>query len=308
MDYVKFYNPAESYDGAEIQEDEYNTLGEYTGDGGIMVNTQFNFTYDNLYIRAATENANFPAFLPLILKVCGFETVTPKENDPEELDMKLKKNAYFEEYYSLLGYFETSDLSCPMQNFTLINESDENDEYVWLDDDMNLVIDTSLYFGEGNITFTLQGISIGGSTGGKDFILYVHNTNSPPTFGTGGGDGGRLVNCATPGGTGCSSGGLDQYGRPIPIHDQELRILIRVTAKDRAEGFGDNEVFDYESPKVADPENNNIVMAFQKLGSAFAPLQCGCIEVFTEFDNYFKIKAFRPALDKEDEGRYYFTI
>jgi len=163
-------------------------------------------------------------------------------------------------------------LACFVDSFALINEEKENDEYVWLDEDMNLVIDTATYFGEGNITFTLQGTSIGGVSGEKDFILYVHNTNSPPTFGPGGGEDGRLVNCRSPGATACSSGGLDEFGNPTHIHDQELRIVIRVTAKDRVEGFGDNEVFDYESPKVTDKENNNIVMAFSGHRSGFAAL------------------------------------
>jgi len=51
------------------------------------VNTYKNFTYD-LYIRAATENENFPAYLPMTLKVCGFENITAKVNDPKEINMK----------------------------------------------------------------------------------------------------------------------------------------------------------------------------------------------------------------------------
>jgi len=99
-------------------------------------------------------------------------------------------------------------------------------------------------------------MSIGGSIGEKDFILYVHNTNSPPIFGT------DVVNCGSPGSGACSDGGLDYNGKPSHIHDQELRITIKVTAKERLEGFGDKEIFTYESPKVIDKESNNIFMAF----------------------------------------------
>ena len=110
MGYVPFENPAASLNGAALLEDAAEI--RYTGDGGILANTQFNFTYPNLYIRAATENANFPAFLPLVLKVCGFEKITPVDETPERLDLVKLGNKYFEKESSLLDYFQTSDLSC----------------------------------------------------------------------------------------------------------------------------------------------------------------------------------------------------
>ena len=150
---MPFVNPAASYEGALIQEDAAGLT--YTGDGGILVNTRYNFTYENLYIRAATENANFPAFLPMILKVCGFEEITPIDSDPKELNMVTLGNSYFGDRNALLDHFQTNDLSCYVANVTLINEEEENDRFVWLDENMNLVIDTREFFGEGNITFTI---------------------------------------------------------------------------------------------------------------------------------------------------------
>ena len=84
--------------------------------------------------------------------------------------------------------------------------------------------------------------------------------------------------------------------------------MIRVTVKDQIEGFGDDEVFLYDSPTVADKENNNIVMDYNGERAAFSPLTCGCIEVLTEFKHMFRVRAYRPALTRADEGRYYFTI
>jgi len=118
----------------------------------------------------------------MILKVCGFEVISPKINEPKEIDMVKINNKYFEVKESLKKYFVTSDLACPVENFTLTNEQPQHDKYVWLDDDMNLNIDTSLFKGKGNITFSLQAISHGRVSGLKDFVLFVHNKNAPPTF------------------------------------------------------------------------------------------------------------------------------
>ena len=151
-------------------------------------------------------------------------------------------------------------------------------------------------------------MSIGEIYGEKDFILYVHNTNSPPIFGPGGPEGSAVVNCGAPGSGACSDGRVDYNGKPSHVHDQELRILIKVTAKERLEGFGDDEIFEWESPKVIDAETNNIFMAFSGARSGFSNLDCGCIEVYTDYYDMFKVTAPKPALTKEDEGRYYFTI
>ena len=70
-----------------------------------MVNTANSFNYDNLYVRAATANAKFPDYLPVILKVCGFEKITPVDNDPKEIAMKPIKNTFFEAKSSLKKYF-----------------------------------------------------------------------------------------------------------------------------------------------------------------------------------------------------------
>ena len=71
------------------------------GTEGLMVNTEFSFKYDNLYVRAATKNANFPDYLPVILKVCGFEKVIPKDNFAKNIKMTPIKNIYSETKSSL---------------------------------------------------------------------------------------------------------------------------------------------------------------------------------------------------------------
>ena len=62
-----------------------------------MVNTANSFNYDNLYVRAATANAKFPDYLPVILKVCGFEKITPVDNEPKKIKMKAIRNIYSED-------------------------------------------------------------------------------------------------------------------------------------------------------------------------------------------------------------------
>jgi hypothetical protein len=197
--YLPFTNPWTSPDGANLQEDYDNTA--YIGDGGIITNTYKNYTYDDLFIRAATENANFPAYLPLVLKVCGFENITAVVNDPKEINMKRAMNYHYEERQSLLGYFKTSDLACPVENITLTNELDDHDHYVWLDENDNLMINTTEFIGKGTITFSIESISVGFVTGIKDFILYIDNDNAAPRFGVGGNstEEGIVIDCSSPG-------------------------------------------------------------------------------------------------------------
>ena len=49
---------------------------------GLLVNTELPFHYKDLYIRAATENARFPAYLAVNVKICGSETITAKDKEP----------------------------------------------------------------------------------------------------------------------------------------------------------------------------------------------------------------------------------
>ena len=125
-----------------------------------------------------------------------------------------------------MKYFKTDDLACPPENITLTNESPEHDKYVWLDENDNLVINTTDFIGKGTITFSIEAISIGWVTGVKDFILHIHNRNEAPKFGGNkGSDNGIIIDCSNPGA--CHNSDKDSVA-----HDQELRITIRVTAED----------------------------------------------------------------------------
>ena len=116
-------------------------------------------------------------------------------------------------------YFKTDESVCGLDKFKLVLKNDTHSAYIKLDGKtMQLSINTTMYIGKGNITFEIEGISIGGSSGLKEFVLFVHNTNDRPVFGSKGGTlDGRLINCNSPGVRRCGNTGKN--GKKGATHD-----------------------------------------------------------------------------------------
>jgi hypothetical protein len=76
---VPFENPEESPNAITINGEK--------GWGGLLVNTENWFYYENLFIRATTESERYPSYLAVKIKVCGNETMFAKTNEVEEIEV-----------------------------------------------------------------------------------------------------------------------------------------------------------------------------------------------------------------------------